>query len=51
MQRVLKRHDDVKITILVPVDERFFSINVQKKSIEQNNFTTFYHESDAEASL
>ena len=40
MQRVLNRHDDVKITIPVPVDERFFSIYVQNNRIEENIFTT-----------
>ena len=40
-----------KITMPVPVDDGFFSINVQKSRIEQNMFTTFYHNSDAGASL
>ena len=40
-----------KITIPVPVDERFFSINVQKNRIEHNIFTTLYRKSDTGASL
>ena len=35
LQRVLQRHDDIKIIIPVPVDEKK-SINVQKSRIEQN---------------
>ena len=40
-----------KMTIPVPVEKDFFSINVQKSEIEQNIFTTFYHKSNAGASL